>query len=151
MVRGGGTGQTGQTWVWPRFWDLFSVFLEFTKNISIFLVLSFKKVCAMYVFQILSFFEIFWLLKLIKNCWECLLRKYFVYKQIEFSTEWFSVIFFQIEMSQIFFWKTPVLKMEKKKRPNSNQLGITNFFSKIPKKSTENFDEKWIPKSIKIE
>ena len=31
--------------------------------------------------------------------------------------------------------------MEKKKRPNSNQLGITNFFSKIPKKSAENFDE----------
>ena len=31
--------------------------------------------------------------------------------------------------------------MEKKKRPNSNQLGITNFFSKILKKSAENFDE----------
>ena len=34
-----------------------------------------------------------------------------------------------------------MLKIEKKKRPNSNQLGITNFFSKIPKKSVENFDE----------
>ena len=31
--------------------------------------------------------------------------------------------------------------MEKKKRPNSNQLGITNFFSKILKKSAENFDQ----------
>ena len=32
--------------------------------------------------------------------------------------------------------------MEKKKTQlKLNQLGITNFFSKIPKKSAENFDE----------
>ena len=54
-----------------------------------------------------------------------------------------------LQTNRIFYWMIQcdffsnwkVSKMEKKKRPNSNQLGIINFFSKILKKSAENFNE----------
>ena len=52
------------------------------------------------------------------------------------------MIFFQIEKSQKFFLKNSSVKNGKKKTQlKLNQLGITNFFSKILKKSAENFDE----------